>query len=94
VTSVRKLHALKRRGQRVPDHRATLRGRALKVSGRTITADLTGRPEGNYNARLTSRYHTHTGTVVTVKTTPRPERRLLLGASVQTRTKTAYARER
>jgi hypothetical protein len=69
VTSVRKLHALKASRPAVPDHRATLRGMALKVSGRTITADLTGRPEGNYNARLTSRYHTHSGTVVTIKTT-------------------------
>jgi hypothetical protein len=49
--------------------RATLRGKALKISGRTITADLTGRPEGNYNVRLTSRYRAHSGKVVTIKTT-------------------------
>jgi hypothetical protein len=67
--SVRKLHAPKRRGQRFLTTRATLRGKALKVSGRTITANLTGRPEGNYNVRLTSRYRTHSGKVVTVKTT-------------------------
>jgi hypothetical protein len=66
---VRKLHAPKRRGQRFLTTRATLRGKALKVSGRTITANLTGRPEGNYNVRLTSRYRTHSGKVVTVKTT-------------------------
>jgi hypothetical protein len=66
---VRKLHAPKRRGQRFLTTRATLRGKALKVSGRTITANLTGRPEGNYNVRLTSRYRTHSGKVVTIKTT-------------------------
>jgi hypothetical protein len=65
----RKLHAPKRRGQRFLTTRATLRGKALKVSGRTITANLTGRPEGNYNVRLTSRYRTHSGKVVTIKTT-------------------------
>jgi hypothetical protein len=67
--SVRKLHAPKRRGQRFLGTRATLRGKALKVSGRTITANLTGRPEGNYNVRLTSRYRTHSGRVVTIRTT-------------------------
>jgi hypothetical protein len=67
--SVRRLHAPKRRGQRFLTTRATLRGKALKVSGRTITANLTGRPEGNYNVRLTSRYRTHSGKVVTIKTT-------------------------
>jgi hypothetical protein len=67
--SVRKLHAPKRRGQRFLTTRATLRGKRLKVSGRTITANLTGRPEGNYNVRLTSRYRTHRGRIVTVKTT-------------------------
>lgn len=67
--SVRKLHAPKRRGQRFLSTRATLRGKTLRVSGRTITANLTGRPEGNYNVRLRSRYRTHSGKVVTVKTT-------------------------
>jgi hypothetical protein len=67
--SVRKLHAPKRRGKRFLTTSATLRGKALKVSGRTITANLTGRPEGNYNVRLTSRYRTLSGKVVTIKTT-------------------------
>jgi hypothetical protein len=67
--SVRKLHAPNRRGQRFLTTRATLRGKALRVRGREITANLTGRPEGNYNVRLTSRYRTHSGRVVTVKTT-------------------------
>jgi hypothetical protein len=66
---VRKLHAPKRPGQRFLSVRAALRGKALKVSGRTITADLTGRPEGNYNVRLKSRYRTHSGRISTVKTT-------------------------
>jgi hypothetical protein len=66
---VRRLHAPKRPGQRFLSVRAALRGKALKVSGRTITANLTGRPEGNYNVRLKSRYRTHSGKVVTVKTT-------------------------
>ena len=66
---VRKLHAPKRAGQRFLSTRATLRGKPQKVSGRTITVNLTGRPEANYNVRLTSRYRTHKGKVVTVKTT-------------------------
>jgi hypothetical protein len=45
-----------------------MRGKALKVSGRTITANLTGRAEGNYNVRLTSRYRTKGGKLVTIKT--------------------------
>ena len=31
--------------------------------------DLPGRPEGDYNVRVTSRYPTHSGKVVTIKTT-------------------------
>jgi len=66
--TVRKLHAPMRRGQRFLTTRATLRGKGLKISGRTITANLSGRPEGNYNVRLTSRYRRHAGKVVTIKT--------------------------
>ena len=58
--AVRRLHAPKRLGQRFLTTRATLRGKALKVSGRTITANLSGRAEGNYNVRLTSRYRKRT----------------------------------
>jgi hypothetical protein len=65
----RRLRAPKRLGQRFLSVRATLRGKSLKVKGRTITADLTGQPEANYNVRLTSRYRTHSGKIVTVKTT-------------------------
>lgn len=67
--SVRKLHAPKRPGQRFLTTRATLRGKTLPVKGRTVTANLTGQPEANYNVRLTSRYRTHRGKVVTVKIT-------------------------
>jgi hypothetical protein len=67
--TVRKLHAPKRTGQRFLTTRATLRGKALHVLGRTITANLTGQPEANYNVRLTSRYRAHSGRIVTVKTT-------------------------
>jgi hypothetical protein len=66
--TVRRLHAPMRRGQRFLTTRATLRGKSLAVSGRTITANLSGRAEGNYNVRLTSRYRMRTGKVVTVKT--------------------------
>jgi hypothetical protein len=67
--TARKLHAPKRRGQRFLTTRASLRGKALRVRGRTITANLTGQPEANYNVRITSRYRTHSGRIVTVKTT-------------------------
>jgi hypothetical protein len=67
--TVRKLHAPKRLGQTFLSVRATLRGKRLKVSGRTITADLRNQPEANYNVRLTSRYRAHSGKIVTVKTT-------------------------
>jgi hypothetical protein len=67
--TLRKLHAPKRNGQRFLSTHATLRGKRLKVNGRTITANLTGQPEANYNVRLTSLYRTRSGRLVTVKTT-------------------------
>jgi opacity protein-like surface antigen len=66
---VRKIHATRRRGERLLSVRATLRGRRLKVRGRTITVDLRERTEGNYNVRITSRFRTKRGTVRTVRTT-------------------------
>jgi hypothetical protein len=69
TANVRKLHAPKRSGLTLLTTRASLRGKALKVSGRTITVNLTNKPEGNYNVRLTSRYRRHSGKVVTFKTT-------------------------
>jgi hypothetical protein len=67
--TVRRLHAPRRPGQRFLSVRATLRGKVLKVNGRTITANLTGQPEANYNVRLTIRYRARSGKIVTVKTT-------------------------
>ncbi|HEX7299465.1 MAG TPA: hypothetical protein VF257_10680 [Solirubrobacteraceae bacterium] len=69
TANVRKLHAPKRRGLLFLTTRASLRGKALRVNGRTITVNLTNKPEGNYNVRLTSRYRRHSGKVVTIKTT-------------------------
>jgi hypothetical protein len=66
---LRTLHAPKRAGQRFLSVRATLRGKRLKVKGRAITADLRNQPEANYNVRLTIRYRTKSGRIVTVKTT-------------------------
>jgi hypothetical protein len=66
---LRTLHAPKRAGQRFLSVRATLRGKRLKVKGRTITADLRKQPEANYNVRLTVRYRAKSGRIVTVKTT-------------------------
>lgn len=65
---LRKINAPKRKGARFLSVRATLRGKRLKVNGRTINVDLTGQPEGNYNIRLTSRYSKN-GSVQTIKTT-------------------------
>jgi hypothetical protein len=67
--TVRRLHAPKRPGYRIVSVRATLRGKALKVKGRTITANLTGQPEANYNVRLTIKYRARSGKTVTVRTT-------------------------
>ena len=67
--TVRRLHAPKRPGYRIVSVRATLRGKALKVKGRTITANLTGQPEANYNVRLTIKYRAKSGKTVTVRTT-------------------------
>lgn len=67
--SLRKLHAPKLLGWAIVSVRASLRGRRLKVNGRTITVDLRQQPEANYNVRLTVRYRTHTGRIVTVRST-------------------------
>jgi hypothetical protein len=67
--TVRRLHAPKRSGYSIVSVKATLRGKALKVKGRTITADLTAQPEANYNVRLTIKYRAKSGKTLTVKTT-------------------------
>lgn len=64
----RVLRAPSRKGERFLSARATLRGKALKVSGRRITATLPC-VEGNYNVRITSRYRLASGKVRTVRST-------------------------
>jgi len=48
---------------------AALIGRLVGPSGRVVTLDLTGKPEGNYNVRLISRYRTAGGKVRRVVST-------------------------
>jgi len=66
--NVRVLHAPSRKGERFLSARASLNGKALKVSGRKMTADLRNRAEGNYNVRISSRYRTAGGKVRTTHT--------------------------
>ena len=66
--NVRVLHAPSRKGERFLSARASLNGKALKVSGRKVTADLRNRAEGNYNVRISSRYRTAGGKVRTTQT--------------------------
>jgi hypothetical protein len=66
---LRRVHAQRRSDERLLSVRATLRGRPLKVRGRTITVDLRERREGNYNVRITSRFRTKRGHVRTVRST-------------------------
>jgi hypothetical protein len=66
--NIRILHAPSRKGERFLSARASLNGKALKVSGRKMTADLRNRAEGNYNVRISSRYRTAGGKVRTTHT--------------------------
>ena len=66
---LRTIHAPSRKGEKFLSARATLRDRALKVRGRSITVDLRSQPEGNYNVKITSRYRRPSGKTRTVKTT-------------------------
>jgi hypothetical protein len=66
--NLRVLHAPSRKGERFLSARASLNGKALKVSGRKMTADLRNRAEGNYNVRISSRYRTAGGKVRTTHT--------------------------
>jgi len=65
----RTVHVARRPHQRFVSARATLRGKRLKVRGRTITVDLRGREPGNYNVRIVARYRKADGTVRVVRTT-------------------------
>ncbi len=66
---LRVIHAARRGSERLLGVRATLRGKRLRVRGRSITVDLRERTEGNYNVRITSRFRTRAGHVRTVRTT-------------------------
>ena len=71
--AVRTLHAPSRKGERFLRVAAALKTpngfRSLKTVGRAVTLDLTGKPEGNYNVRLISRYRTAGGKVRRVVST-------------------------
>jgi hypothetical protein len=66
---LRVIHASLRRGEHLLSVRASLRGRRLRVRGRSITVDLRERTEGNYNVRISSRFRTRSGHVRTVRST-------------------------
>jgi hypothetical protein len=66
---LRVIHAARRGRGRLLGVRATLRGKRLRVRGRSITVDLRERTEGNYNVRITSRFRTRAGHVRTVRAT-------------------------
>lgn len=66
VDGVRVLHAPTRKGAKFLSARASLRGKRLKVQGRTIRVALAGQAEGNYNVSITSRYRSSkTGRIFT-----------------------------
>jgi len=59
TSGVRVLHASSRKGAKFLSAKATLRGKALSVKGRTITVKLAGQTEGNFNVRITSKYRSN-----------------------------------
>lgn len=62
----RVLHVQRIRGARLLSARATLRGKSLRVRGRTVTINLVGQAEGNFNVRIKARYKSaKTGRVFT-----------------------------
>lgn len=64
---LRTIHAPTRKGEKFLNAKASLRGKSLKVKGRSIAVDLRNQPEANYNVKITSRYKTHGGAIRTVK---------------------------
>jgi hypothetical protein len=66
--SVRTLTVPTVKGYKLVSAKATLRGKALKVSGRKVTVNLAGRSAGSYNISITAKY-TKAGKTRTVKTT-------------------------
>jgi len=65
--SLRKLTVPSRKGWKLASAKASLRGKALKVSKNKVTVDLRGREESNYNVTITAKYKKG-GKTVTVKT--------------------------
>ncbi len=65
--SLRTLRIAQRKGWTFVSARAVLRGRSLKISGRTISVDLRGRSESNYNVAVVAKYKRN-GVIKTVRT--------------------------
>ena len=55
----RTLHASSRKGAKFLSAKATLRGKKLTVKGRTVTVNLAGQTEGNFNVKITARYRSN-----------------------------------
>ena len=64
---LRVIQVARRAHERLGGVSATLRGKQLKVSGRSITVDLRNRPPGNYNVRIVARYRRADGTTHVVR---------------------------
>jgi hypothetical protein len=62
------LHVPRHDGRRFLSARASMRGKRLKVKGRSIRLDLRGRDEGNYDVRIVARYRTRSGRVLRIVT--------------------------
>ena len=62
----RTLHVPSTKGMKLVSVRATLRGKALPVHGKSIKVDLRGKVVGNYNVSIVAKYKTKSGKVHTV----------------------------
>ena len=71
--TVRTLTVPKLKGGKLVSVKATLRGKKLAVSGRTIKVDLTGKPVGNYNVTMIAKFKKD-GKIRTVRQHAQPER--------------------
>ena len=60
-----RVHTLK--GKKLVSVRASLRGKRLHTSGRTIKVDLRGKTDGNYNVVIIAKYKTKHGKLHTVR---------------------------
>lgn len=69
-SGVRILHVANRKGERLISARAILRGKRLRVQGRTVRINLAGQAEGNFNVSITARYRSaKTGKVAVRRST-------------------------